>query len=197
MDNLKDTDSEQPSTENPVTEVRVNENKLNAYIEKLKLEQNLPMALMAGLGASLIGALLWATITVVTEYQIGYMAIAVGFMVGYAVRYLGKGLDQIYGIIGAVFALLGCLMGNFFSIVGFAANELGLGYLEALNSIDLGVIPEIMGDTFSPIDILFYGIAIYEGYKFAFRPITEEEILEQAAEKVTTNNEESKYDSLK
>ena len=40
----------------------------------LKDRQNLPLGLLAGLGAALGGAVLWAVITVATEYQIGYMA---------------------------------------------------------------------------------------------------------------------------
>jgi len=33
-----------------------------------------------------------------------------------------------------------------------------------------------MKETFSPIDLLFYGIAIYEGYKLAVRQVTDEEM---------------------
>lgn len=112
------------------------------------------------------------------------MAIAVGFIVGYSVRYLGKGIDQVYGIMGAGLALLGCLLGNFFSLVGFAANAENLGYLETLSSIDYSLIPTIMTETFNPMDLLFYGFAVYEGYKFSFRPITEEEIKEHATVEV-------------
>lgn len=168
----------------------VSQVKLEAYMNKLKLEQNLPMAIIAGLVACLISALIWAAVTVATEYQIGYMAIAVGFIVGFAVKFAGKGIDTIYGIIGAAFALLGCVLGNFFSIIGFVANSEGLGYLETLNMIDYSLLPEIMTEGFSPVDLLFYGFALYGGYKFAFRSITEEEILEHATEKaVITNND--------
>jgi hypothetical protein len=44
------------------------------------------------------------------------------------------------------------------------------------------MVPEVMMDAFSPMDLLFYGIAIYEGYKFSFRQITEEELLTPARE---------------
>src|SRR5438270_13589107 len=84
--------------------------------QELRSEQNLPIGLLAGIFAALIGAIAWAIVTVTTEYQIGYMAIAVGFIVGYAVR-LGKGLDKIFGISGAILALFGCILGNIFSIV--------------------------------------------------------------------------------
>ena len=38
------------------------------------------------------------------------------------------------------------------------------------------MVIEIMKETFSPIDLLFYGLAIYEGYKLSFRGLADEEI---------------------
>ncbi|MGB3179768.1 MAG: hypothetical protein WBB45_00145 [Cyclobacteriaceae bacterium] len=101
--------------------IRINESKLARYMEDLRLEQNVGGAIIGGALGALIGAILWAVITVVTEYQIGYMAIGVGFVTGLLVRNMGKGLDQVFGIIGAAFALLGCFIGNYLSIAGIGA----------------------------------------------------------------------------
>ena len=81
--------------------------------EQLRGEQNLLIALLAGIAAAVVGTIVWAAITVTTGYQIGYMAIAVGFIVGYAVR-LGNGIDKIFGVLGAALALGGCVLGNLF-----------------------------------------------------------------------------------
>lgn len=140
--------------------------------EAMKLEQNLPLGVLAGIVVGLIGALLWGAITVATEYQIGFMAIAIGAGVGYTIRYFGKGLDLIFGISGALIALLSCALGNFFSIIGFIANSENLGYFETLTLLDYSMVPELMSMTFNPMDILFYGLAIYEGYKFSFRQVS-------------------------
>ncbi len=160
----------------------LSEAKLSRYREQMVHEQNLPLGVAAGITAAVVMGLLWAAITVVTGYQIGYMAVAVGFGVGYAVRYAGRGLDPVFGIAGAVLALLGCLLGNFFSLVGFAAKSQDVNFLEVLALIDYGMVPEIMLEAFSPMDLLFYGIAIYEGYKFSFRQVTGEELLTHARE---------------
>lgn len=149
--------------------------KVRRFYDQLNREQQLPLGLLAGLGAAVIGAVLWAAITVITEFQIGYMAVAIGFMVGYAIRYAGKGMDRIFGISGAALSLFGCLLGNFLSIIGFAANQYGLGYIETLGMVDLDKIPGLMLETFNPIDFLFYGIAIYEGYRFSFRVVSDGE----------------------
>lgn len=137
-------------------------------IEKtVRARQNFPLAIIGGSLAALLSALLWAVITVLTKYQIGYMAIAVGLIVGLAVRFFGVGIDKKFGILGAVLALLGCLAGNFFSQIGFIANEYSYGYLETLFYFDLASIKNTLFESFSPIDILFYGIAMYEGYHFS------------------------------
>jgi len=148
--------------------------------EQLRAEQSLVIAFLAGLSAAVVGALAWAAVTVSTEFQIGYMAVAVGFIVGFAVR-LGKGIDKTFGILGAVLSLLGCVLGNVFSIVGFIMNQEDLGLMETLSRINYGKIPELMLANFSVMDLVFYAIAVYEGYRFSFRRLTTEDVSPGAA----------------
>ena len=108
-----------------------------------------------------------AAVTVTTEYQIGFMAVGVGLLVGFAVGKAGRGKTLPFQVTGAVFALLGCVLGNFFSLVGFASRESGSSVFAMLGQIDYGAVPGIMGNAASPMDFLFYAIAIYEGFKFS------------------------------
>lgn len=162
-------------------EEAVDRNTLHATIdpealEKLRSEQNFSAALITGIIVGFLGAIVWAAITVSTQFQIGFMALAIGFIVGHAVRISGKGMDPIYGYLGAIIALLSCVLGNVFGIIGFAAEAEGLGYFETLFLIDYSLIPEILIENFGFIDIIFYAIAIAEGYKFSFRRFTEEDL---------------------
>ncbi|MDH5397306.1 MAG: hypothetical protein OEX02_04120 [Cyclobacteriaceae bacterium] len=145
-------------------------------IEKLRMEQNLLMGVIAALGVGLVGAVLWGAITVVTEFQIGIMAVAVGAGVGFGMQMFGKGIDQLFGVLGAVIALFSCVLGNVFSIVGFIANAEGLEYMETLMMIDFNYMPALLAETFSLMDLLFYGFALYEGYKFSFRQVTQQDL---------------------
>ena len=95
---------------------------------------------------------------------------------GFAVKFFGAGIDEKFGFLGATLSLLGCLAGNLFSVIGFEAKSMSLGYFEILSLLDLGTIKEIFIETFQPIDLLFYGLAIYTGYKIAFRKVTSETI---------------------
>ena len=149
---------------------------LAALVASLQKQQNLPLAIVAGAVAALTGAVAWAVITVSTGYQIGWMAVGVGFLVGFSVRLLGKGVEQRFGYVGAAFALLGCLLGNLFSQVGFVATEYDAGFLDVLFGLTSAMVVEVYTATFSPIDLLFYGIAIYEGFKFSFQQMSEKQL---------------------
>src|SRR5688572_4564381 len=140
---------------------------------QLKKHQDLSYAIVGGAAAAFIGAIVWAVITVSTEYQIGYMAIALGFFVGISVRFFGSGVDLIYQIIGALWALVGCMLGNLFSQVGFIANAESLGYFETLTYLNFDLIGTILLESFNPMDLIFYGIAVYEGYRFSIRPVSD------------------------
>ncbi len=147
-------------------------------IEKLRMEQKLIPGILSGLIVGIAGAILWGIITVATGFQIGYMALAIGAGVGLTVRKFGNGIDPIFGFWGAGISLFSVLLGNLLSIIGFIANSEGLGYIETLSGFDYNYLPQIMKETFSMIDLLFYGIAVFEGYKFSFRVITEKKIME-------------------
>ncbi|MDR2036693.1 MAG: hypothetical protein LBQ60_02080 [Bacteroidales bacterium] len=143
-------------------------------IDILRNHQSIGYAFGGGLLAAFISAVVWAVITVATKYQVGYMAIAVGLFVGFSVRFFGAGIDKKFGFLGAALSLLGCLMGNLFSQIGFIAHEQSLGYMEALSYLNFNLITEILVESFDFMDLFFYVIAVYEGYRFAFRPITTE-----------------------
>lgn len=129
--------------------------------------QNLGYGIAAGAGAAVVGALIWAVISAATNYQIGWMAIGVGALVGYAVRLAGKGADASFGIVAALLALLGCVIGNFLTVVIIISNQEALSILTILTRITPAILVSILADTFRPMDLLFYGFAIYEGYRFA------------------------------
>ena len=144
--------------------------------QRLKSEQNLVLAALAGGVAALLGACIWAAVTVTTNYQIGWMAVGVGFLVGYAVRSFGKGIDKSFGIAGAGWSLAGCAAGNLLTIVGTISNQQNIPIVNILEKLDLEIVASLMQATFNPMDLLFYGIAVYEGYRFSFRQVSQADL---------------------
>ncbi|MEQ8242556.1 hypothetical protein [Fulvivirga sp.] len=173
---LDETVKEELNSVDPIETDTVIAQLSDDVLVNLRSEQNFGMALTSGIAVGLAGAILWGAITVATNYQIGYMAIAIGAGVGFTMRLFGKGIDQIFGISGGIIAVLSCVIGNFFSIIGFIATSEGLGYLETLFMFDFAYFIPVMTETFSGMDIFFYAIAGYEGYKFSFRVFTEQDL---------------------
>ena len=145
------------------------------------MEQNLPPALIGGGIAALVGAGIWAVVTVATGYQIGWMAIGVGFLVGITVRFLGKGIDPVFGIVGAAWALVGCVVGNMLAICGVMASEMDMAFTDVLTMMSPELMVALMGEWFSVMDLLFYGLALYEGYKLSFRQLEVGELSKEGA----------------
>ncbi len=165
---------EQAAVEQPVPQI--DERKLERYLQEVRDNQNLMFGILGGIGAGLVGAVIWALITAWTNYQIGWMAIGVGFLVGYAVRMLGRGIDMVFGIAGGVIALVSCAAGNLLSVVLAVSRQEAVPFLDIVARLNPQIIASVMKDTFHPMDALFYGLAIYVGYKYAFKPITDEEL---------------------
>lgn len=134
----------------------------------LKAQQNFSLAVLAGLAAAAVGAVGWAVITFVTEMEIGFAAVAVGALVGYAIRITGKGVEQKFGVLGAICAGLGWGLGTALSDVAFAAKAVDRPFLDVLANLGADGAMSLMSRAFSPMDFLFLAIAVYEGYKFAF-----------------------------
>lgn len=143
--------------------------------QRLLGQQSLPRAVLAGVGASLLGAGLWAAVTVATGYQLGLMAVALGFGVGLAVRAAGKGITTPFGVAGAALALAGCALGNLLAVVALVASGEGVPFFEALARLDLDLARRLVVAGFRPMDLLFYGVAVYEGYRLSFRSVDADE----------------------
>ena len=167
-----------PETETAESAGGIDPTRLEQLMNEIKSKQSLPMAILGGLIASLVAALLWAVITYVTHFQIGFMAIGVGFLVGFAVNYFGKGITTTFGIVGAAFSLFGCIFGNILTSIIAASLDAGIPFFAIATAFltNPTLIVELLKETFSPMDLLFYAIAVYEGYRFSFRQITEDEI---------------------
>jgi hypothetical protein len=131
-------------------------------------EANLPFGILAGAIAAIIGALIWMGITVATGLHVGYVALGVGALVGLTVRFVGNGRSAIFGIIGAVLTLIGCLGGEVLTVVQLASTP-QRDFLNTLTTIDLTQLATNIFDKMDPIMYLIYAIGIFEGYKLSIR----------------------------
>ncbi len=144
----------------------------------LVLSQNLTSAIIFGSVASVFSAILWAIFTLVTGFQLGLMSLAVGAIVGFTVRFAGKGISTKFGLMGAVLSLIGCLLGNILSITQIVAANNNLNFWDLLFSLNIKTIFLMLVDWFDLVDIILYSLAIIEGYRFSLVQITEKKMKE-------------------
>ncbi len=136
--------------------------------EALLGKQNFVGGFIAGIIGALVGAGIWAAATVMTEYQIGFLAIGIGFLVGWLVNLVGKGVTPMFGVMAAILSLLGCVVGSLFILVHSISVQNGTDHLTALANLDLDFAAQRMKDTFRPMDLLFYALAAMQGYRSGF-----------------------------
>ncbi len=132
----------------------------------------LAMGTLGAIAGAVLGAIVWAAISTATGFQIGYMAVLVGFLSGFGMRVLGGGRDRPDGYIAGAVALAGCVLGNLLMIAAEVANH----YHKPLQTVVLrlltspGMSLSLLQGGFGLMDVLFYGIAAYAGYRTALKP---------------------------
>ena len=149
---------------------------LMQMVANIRAQQSLPLGIVGGSIGALVAALLWAAITAATHFQIGYMALAVGFIVGFGVQKFGRGVDRSFGVAGGVLSLLGCVAGNLGATIVQASQQLKIPLATILAKLTPGLVWLLLKDGFQVLDLLFYGFAVYSGYRYAFRRLSEAEI---------------------
>ena len=138
------------------------------------MKQRLLLGTLGAIVGALIGAIAWGAITAATHFQIGYMAIGVGFLAGYGMRTLGGGRDRADGFIAGAVAFLGCVLGNLLTVViDFAPHD---NAHRSIVELTLMVVMSpklawfLLTQSFNIMDLLFYALAVYAGYRTAIKP---------------------------
>lgn len=137
--------------------------------DKLRKYQSFGFAIFGGSLVAILAAIVWAALTVATKYQTSWAAIGIGLAVGFSIQFFGAGIDRKFGVLGAILAILACMLGNVLSILGLAAIEEQVAFLDMLSFLSPLVSIYLIINSFEPIDLVFYGLAGFEGYHFAFR----------------------------
>ncbi len=130
--------------------------------------ENLALGFLAGLVAAAIGAGVWMAVTVMMNVHVGYVALAVGALVGLAIRVAGNGQNMLFGIMGALLTLAGCLGGEILAVAQSLVTP-EHDFYHVLTTIDLVQLVIAIFSKMDPIMYLIYGIGIFEGYKLAIR----------------------------
>jgi hypothetical protein len=125
-------------------------------------------ALLGGLGAAVLSSLIWYVVVIVTNYQLGIVAIAVGWLVAQGVM-VGSGRKrgpQLQALSVAI-TLVAMLASEYFVLRHFIVEDLSAqGYTDFKLLLPLGDMIELVieGIKAEPITLLFWGIALWQAF---------------------------------
>ena len=130
-------------------------------------------AVAAGLAAAVAGGIGWALIVVTTDYEIGFAALGIGILAGYAVVLATRGRKGLpLQVAAVVSSLLGIALGKYFTYVwelkdAFRA-EFGDEAADSIGFLDSEVIDLFVEDAdrvFGGYDLLWAAFAVYAAWR--------------------------------
>ncbi|MFS0726949.1 hypothetical protein [Paenibacillus sp. 1P07SE] len=125
-------------------------------------ERKLAMPILGALVAALLGGVLWAAVVVISDYELGLVAWAIGGMTGFAVGFLSdRRATQVHQIIAVAASLVGILLGKFFAF-SYILND---GLTDFFASFVVSLFMEFFPELFSMFDLLFVLFAVLTAWR--------------------------------
>ena len=130
-------------------------------------------AILAGIAAAVVGGIVWALIVVKTGYEIGFAAVGIGALAGYAVVLATRGRKGLPLQVTAVLAsALGIALGKYFTYVweGKEAVREAFGQeaadeVSVFDSESVRFFFEDADQIFGLYDLLWFAFAIYAAWR--------------------------------
>ncbi|MER5812751.1 hypothetical protein ABT143_31975 [Streptomyces sp. NPDC002033] len=126
---------------------------------------NIGLGIVAAVVAALVTAGVYGAIIGATGYQVGYAAVGVGALVGFAAGKVG-GANPLLPVVSVVLALAAVFAGQIYGIAWIAGDQLQLSTLDVLN---LGVSPlvDAWKEASSAMTFLFLAVGGYAAFQTA------------------------------
>jgi uncharacterized YccA/Bax inhibitor family protein len=141
--------------------------------------KNLSLPIIGALLAAIIGGAVWAFIAILTEYEIGFVAWAIGGMAGYAVIFIAKSnVNTAHQVIAVIASLIGILLGKYF-IFGYYYNESFSGIFD--NEV-MTVFGENFSAFFGGMDVIFVLLAVVTAWQLPGKLVNNEIQMESTIE---------------
>jgi hypothetical protein len=125
-------------------------------------------AIVIGILAMILGAGLWAVITVVTEHEFSLVAIGVGALVGLAM-FSARPTSTGIAVVAALLTVVGCALGEFLAIPAYVAHKDGIAFSKLIN-LELNH-PKLYFDSLDGKTYLFWAIGAVAAFGMVFRRI--------------------------
>ncbi len=129
---------------------------------------SLVRAIAAGLIAAVVGGVAWGLIVKISDYEVGFVAWGIGFLVGTAVVLATRGArGRHLQIVAVLLALVGILIGKYLSFALITQEDAeSFGASIGLFSGDMvELFRENLDAVFSLFDLLWVGLAVASAWR--------------------------------
>lgn len=140
--------------------------------ERLVKVQSLRNAFFAGLVTIVVFCALWVALSSLTNRVFPWMTVLLGFMLGFAVRQAGRGVDWRFPVLAAVLVLAGAILGNIVVAASYTAEIFDTGTLHILRAVTSMTWPVFFDEVLTAADGLYAGFAAGLAAFFANRRLT-------------------------
>lgn len=128
---------------------------------RLIAEQNFVAAAVAGAIAALLAAVMYGIATTLWSFSYGFAAAGIGIIVGFAMQYLGRGIDTRFSILAAAYTIAGCFLGNVARAFIYEAKQGSRSPLDVLRDQGLSGLAERAVSYISLVDFVFWFVAVF------------------------------------
>lgn len=140
--------------------------------KRLLADQNFTAALVAGAVTTLLAAVAFGIVVSIWAYSSGFAAAGIGIVVGLTIGYLGRGITTRFGVLAALYATIGCLLGNLVRVVPGLTRPAAGSTIDVLQDTSLSQLAARSLSELSPVDLVYLLIAIFAAAFFARRPLS-------------------------
>jgi hypothetical protein len=125
-------------------------------------------ATLAGVVAAIAGGVVWGLIVRWSDYEIGFAAWGIGFIVGTAVVFGARHRRGLpLQLIAVVLALAGIVLGKYLAFVWIGQDELGKAGLSlpVFSTDTMRLFWDLKSDIWSGWDLLWVGLAVVSAFR--------------------------------
>lgn len=154
------------------TDFEISDDGFEKYKVLMKNRQNITLGIAGGFGAAIASSIAWAEVVQLTGYKLDWMALATGFLIGYAIKFFGKAIEPSpFGYIAGALAFLNSITGNLLTACIMFSHINKVSFFTLLTQLNLTSALYFLRAVIGPFDVIFCIGAIFLAYYFSFKRI--------------------------
>jgi|WetSurMetagenome_2_1015567.scaffolds.fasta_scaffold568469_1 hypothetical protein len=142
------------------------------YRELMRKSQKMTLGILGGIAGAIIGNMVWIGIFL-AGYKIDFLALCVGFFIGYSVRFLGKAVEPKFGYVAGGIAFFNTLIAYFIIACLLFSKVNHISFFAVFTHMNLTTAMFLLKGVVGFLEVLFIGGATGLAYFYSFKKLKE------------------------